>query len=485
VRRWRRAAGGLGPRIVAALVATSAVTLVVAGAAELTPLEDRVRADQLDSLARTAQAGAGAFAELDLARLGDPGLPRAMRVLRSRTRARIVLLDAALRPISDTDPDAGGRFRDAATALRTGRTVRGVSGSGDDATAMVAVPLRADGRVYVIALRRSLSQAGAVIRVVRRALAAAALAGLAAALLLGTLLATRLVRRLRRLRDAALVIAEVGAEAEFEAERGADEVADLSEALAAMHLRVRRQEDARRAFVATASHELRTPLASLSVLLELLDEDLRDAPPGLDAARARVGRARAQSHRLTQLAADLLDLSRLDAQVELRREPLELVELARAVRAEFSPGGPDAEPALRLAGADECWALGDPGAVARILRILVDNALRFTPPGTEVRLATGVAGADVALTVADDGPGVPADERDRIFERFQRGTATAEESGFGLGLAIGRELARRMGGDLRLDAAGAGAAFTLVLPAAATGDEEPSAAVASAPAQRG
>ena len=90
--------------------------------------------------------------------------------------------------------------------------------------------------------------------------------------------------------------------------------------------------------MATASHELRTPLTSLDGMLELLDDDLCSGDADIDDARALLARARAQSRRLGRLAADLLDLSRLDAQVELRSEPVELGELSRAVLAEFELG---------------------------------------------------------------------------------------------------------------------------------------------------
>src|SRR6202166_2894990 len=102
-----------------------------------------------------------------------------------------------------------------------------------------------------------------------------------------------------------------------------------------MHSRLRQQEDARRAFVATASHELRTPLTSLDGMLELLADDLEREPIDLTDARERVARARQQSRRLASLASDLLDLSRIDALFALRREPVELTETARAVAAEF------------------------------------------------------------------------------------------------------------------------------------------------------
>jgi signal transduction histidine kinase len=230
-------------------------------------------------------------------------------------------------------------------------------------------------------------------------------------------------------------------------------------------------------------------------MLELLGEDLQSGAPDLDDAQSLLVRARVQSRRLGRLAADLLDLSRLDAEVQLRSEPVELGELSRAVLAEFELGAAERGVSTVLddhAGA--VWALGDPGSVARIVRILLDNAVRLSPSGSEltVELRNGSqaselrSGAEIgaasvppnplaSLTVADQGPGVSPDERDLIFERFKRGRETAGSAGFGLGLAIGRELAARMGGELVLeeDGGGAGAKFTLRLPVAHAPDEEP------------
>src|SRR5262249_22728017 len=140
--------------------------------------------------------------------------------------------------------------------------------------------------------------------------------------------------------------------------------------------------------------------------------------PDLDDARALLDRARAQSKRLGRLAADLLDLSRLDAKVELRSEPVELGELSRAVIAEFELGTSERGIITRLdehAGA--VWAVGAPGSIARILRILLDNAVRVSPPQSE--LVITVAGDQHAtVSVIDQGPGVPPEERDQIFRRF-------------------------------------------------------------------
>ena len=321
---------------------------------------------------------------------------------------------------------------------------------------------------YVLAVRKSIGEIPSAVSAVRNAFITAALAGLVLTLILGIPLSARLVRRLRRLREAALELAQEGPAVEVPVDRARDEVGDLARTLAVMQRRLQEQEEARRSFVATASHELRTPLTSLDGMLELLDDDLRYAEPDLEDARALLDRARAQSRRLGRLAADLLDLSRLDARVELRSEPVELGELSRAVMAEFELGTADRGIATRLddhGGA--VWAIGDPGSIARILRILLDNAVRVSPPQSELRIT--VAGRRPMRRSPSQikGPGVPPEEREQIFRRFHRGRDTRGQAGFGLGLAIGRELAERMGGDLVLeDTDGPGAQFTLRLPAA-------------------
>jgi signal transduction histidine kinase len=111
-----------------------------------------------------------------------------------------------------------------------------------------------------------------------------------------------------------------------------------------------------------------------------------------------------------------------------------------------------------------CWGSGDPGAVARVVRILLDNALRHAPSSSVVRVLPAYHGEKATVAVEDDGPGVPLEDRERIFVRFERGSSPSGESGFGLGLAIGRELARKMGGELRLAASATGATFVLELP---------------------
>ncbi|MGZ4185343.1 MAG: HAMP domain-containing sensor histidine kinase [Solirubrobacteraceae bacterium] len=501
--RPRRAAFGLRGRIVGAVVVTTVATLAVAAVALLGPLEHSLRHTALTTLERDLKGQVAEFRHVNLtyvaessatqptnpklrdpnAREGDAEQTAVNQLEVSLSRqlgASVTLLgfpDANglnFRPVlpkRDAATAAGDLYDDAARAFRTGKSVYTFGTIDGAAYARAAVPVK---KGFVLTVRRPIDEIPTAVHAVRTAFLTAALAGLALTLILAIPLAGRIVARLRRLREAALRMAQEGPHVEVEVDRARDEVGDLARTFALMQLRLQQQEEARRAFVATASHELRTPLTSLEGMLELLDEDLQTADSDLDDARALLDRARAQSRRLARLAADLLDLSRLDAQVDLRSEPVELSELSRAVIAEFELGTAERRIVSELDDSSgPVWALGDPGSVARILRILLDNAVRASPDGAEIKIVTR-NGPYASLSVCDQGPGVSLEERELIFQRFQRGRDTTGQAGFGLGLAIGRELAERMGGELCLDTSFTpGARFTLTLPVARASDPEP------------
>jgi signal transduction histidine kinase len=480
-----RGALGLRGRIVGVLLITTVATLVVAALALLGPLEQSLRNNARSTLIHELRANRSKrrFAGL---RLGSIPLSQsqvdqlqsALTQLSQRVNAQLVVVLGNPGPDSphgqpllapNADESADDTYGDVAAAFRTRRANYTFGTIDGKEYARAAIPFTsADQFLYVLAVRKSVDQISGAVAVVRNAFATAALAGLLLAVILGVPLSARIVRRLRRLREAALELTHEGPAVVVPVDRARDEVGDLARTLATMQTRLREQEEARRSFVATASHELRTPLTSLDGMLELLDDDLRYAEPDIEDARALLLRARAQSRRLGRLAADLLDLSRLDAKIDLRSEPVELSELSRAVLAEFELGSADRHVSVKLADhGRSVWALGDPGSIARILRILVDNALRVSPPDSELTVGLDESG-DVRVSVCDEGPGVPPEERDQIFRRFHRGRDTRGEAGFGLGLAIGRELAVRMGGELILEDTepGTGAKFTLRLPPA-------------------
>jgi two-component system OmpR family sensor kinase len=216
-----------------------------------------------------------------------------------------------------------------------------------------------------------------------------------------------------------------------------------------------------REFVADASHELRTPLTSVLANLELLAEVL-DGEKG-EAARS----ALRSSQRMRRLVGDLLLLARADARREAPRTPTDLGQVVVEAAAELGPVADghdlhvDATPATVQGARDELY---------RMALNLMENAVRHTPPGTHVR-AHVVAEHDgpAVLTVVDDGPGVRAELRDRVFERFVRGGGDRSTSS-GLGLSIVRAVAESHGGSVELQDALPGARFVVRLPRVASQD---------------
>src|SRR5438034_8200356 len=178
-----------------------------------------------------------------------------------------------------------------------------------------------------------------------------------------------------------------------------------------MRLRVAQLDHARREFIANASHELRTPLFSLGGFLELMaGEDLDEGE-----RRDFVEEMAAQVERLTKLATDLLDLSRLDAgQLAVARAELDVAATARTVGEEFRALAEASGHVLGVDADGPVLARGDEQRVLQIARILVENALRHTPGGTTVVVSAGADGGRASLSVRDDGPGVPSGHQEHL-----------------------------------------------------------------------
>jgi signal transduction histidine kinase len=437
-----------------ALVATSLATLGVAALVVLPPLERRVESDrigELRGLARTIRPDLRGIPIRDRYR-DSPALRLLVQRLQRRAGGRIVVYDSAGRELADTNRGEVYEL-DNVDVLRQDvlRRRDGVF-SGERGNLVYALTVAGAPDRLTLVLTKRLDDSRAAATVMRAALPLALAAGLAVSLLLALLLSFSLMRRLRRLQDDARSLGSEGLTHEVRV-TGHDEVAVVAQALEEMRGRLVEEQESRQQFVSTASHELRTPLSSLQVQLELLREEARDA-----AVAARADAALRQTHRLTALASDLLDISRVDGGARLNVEPLELGELARTIAQEFEPRVP-----LRVEG-QPALALADPAAAARIVRVLLDNAANYGAGTVTVNVAPQPGQA--VLTVQDEGPGLDEQEREQIFRRFARGRAAGNAHGAGLGLAIARGLARAMDGDLEAAPSDAGARLVLTLPAA-------------------
>ena len=336
--------------------------------------------------------------------------------------------------------------------------------------------IRVDGerwRSFAVAARDKVIQVAQPVRIRQGLAADAALRGVLPLVLAAPAMAAALwwliTRSLRPLARVARQVGEQDAAAlqPLPAADLPDEVAPLVAALNALLARLGQAWGQQRAFVADAAHELRSPLTALKLqaqVLRRLSEPPADAgalsvspadrAAALDALVAGVDRA-------SRLVEQLLTLARSEPGAPApTAQPVALAALLRQVLADHAaalaaargsqiellvddaPGAAEPAPVITVAG--------DPAALAVLVRNLVDNALRYTPAGGQVRLTLSSPPTGPLLTVDDNGPGIPEAERERVFERFVRGAAAADAAGSGLGLAIVRSIAQRHGASVVL-----------------------------------
>jgi two-component system OmpR family sensor kinase len=351
------------------------------------------------------------------------------------------------------------------------------------------------GQVYV-QYGRSVSATEATITRVELLLLLGVLIGTGLALLAGMTIARRAMAPIARLTSTAAEIARTrDPSREVPQSEADDEVSELALTLQGM---LRELDAARgeteamlvrqRRFVADASHELRTPLTSVLVNLELLAESLHGEQG--EAARS----ALRSSQRMRRLVADLLLLARTDVGRVIPHEPCALDQVVVEAASELGPVSSEHEISLDVGRTGPVIVEGARDELHRLTINLLENALRHTPAGTQIRVSTelvGVGGAksgqvesaqnkggaetqdQALLIVEDDGPGVPEHLRDTLFERFVRGAGDRGGS-FGLGLAIVRAVAETHGGSVSIEPTGErdgvsyGARFIVRLPAAST-----------------
>jgi signal transduction histidine kinase len=448
--------------------------LIVAGAIAVSyllvvpPLEGQLREQKVDAVAESAQVHVGPLRATVGRRVPTEVVRARLTTAASRSGARVTLLDVAsgtqgrgltVGLDSQAGSDGDSRFVLADQAVRSGRTVRGTEPTSRGRVAEVAIPLFIGRTVVKVAVfSDDLEAVSANVAFIRKRILLGGLVALALAVLAGYVVARALTARVRRLERAAHQVAEGDFSTRIRID-SEDELGRLAAAFDKMQRQLAELQTAREQFIATASHELRTPIFSLGGFLELLaDEEMDD-----ETRRAFIEQIRGQVDRLTKLTTELLDLSRLGSgALVLRPEPTDLGVLAREVTAEFTPAL--GEHSLELAVPTTVEVECDPERVAQVLRILMDNAVVHTPPGTVIRVSAERVNGHAQLAVSDTGHGIARKTLPHIFEPFY--TASADGSrGAGLGLAIAFELAERMDGELTARSRPGATTFTLVLPA--------------------
>ncbi|HEV2812471.1 MAG TPA: HAMP domain-containing sensor histidine kinase [Solirubrobacteraceae bacterium] len=429
-------------------------------------LEDNLEEQKLESLS----SDAGEFSDAIVAArdLEIEKLKKVVRRTGDRAGSRVTLLrvdrvsgNLQTAPVADSIGETGDlQFEVATQAARSRRIATGTETSVDGRLAQAALPVMQGKDVErVVVYSASLSDVEANVDLVRDRILVSGAIALLLALGAGLLLASRLARRIKTLEGTARRVARGDMTVRFPVDRD-DELGQLAFALDDMQRQLAQLDSARKRFIATASHELRTPIFSLGGFLELLQDEELDP----DTRDAFLTQLRGQVDRLGKLATDLLDLSKLEAgSLELRPEPTDLGVLTKAVTSEFEPrlARHHSRIELRLDGG-HVEAEVDPERVAQILRILIDNALAHTPPGTNMVVTADRQDGHVKLTVRDFGEGIKRQALERLFEPFY---SAGDNQGSGLGLAIARELADRMQGRLSVEALAGRTTFTLELPA--------------------
>jgi two-component system sensor histidine kinase MprB len=277
--------------------------------------------------------------------------------------------------------------------------------------------------------------------------------GIAVAAALAALVATAALRPVRRLTAAAETVAATGDLSERVSVAGTDELGRLAgrfnEMLAALEDSVGRQ----RRLVADASHELRTPLTAARANVDLV----REGKIPEEEVRHALDEASVELNSLTSLVSDLVELAR-GTERQLRIEEVQLDELVAGIVERAKARAPQATFVSALS---PTVVHVDLVLIERAISNLIDNALKYSPPGTPVEVTV----RDGEVVVADHGPGIPAEDLPRIFDRFYRAAGARSKPGAGLGLAIVREAAEAHGGKATAESTAAGARFRLTLPA--------------------
>ena len=323
------------------------------------------------------------------------------------------------------------------------------------------------GRKGIIRLMENLADIEETLRSLRLALLLMTPAGIAVAALGGFWLSGKALAPVDQITRRARELEATKLDQRLPEPGSDDEIGRLVKTLNHMFGRLEASFEAMKRFTADASHELRTPLATLRNTIDVTLARPRSEQEQREALES-VGE---EVERLQAIVEDLLLLARADSgRLVMRREPIDLGQLASALAATYEARLQERDLDLRIDLADPGHILGDERWLFQAVGNLLDNALKFTPAGGRIALEVSAARGMVSLAVSDSGPGIPEDSLDRIFERFYQTEASrnrADHAGAGLGLAIVAWIVNAHGGSIAAsNGAGGGARFQFELPAA-------------------
>ena len=297
-------------------------------------------------------------------------------------------------------------------------------------------------------------------------------AGIAVVMLcLSGLLSRVMTRKIGRLLTAIRQVRE-GAYSHRAEVQGHDEIAQLAQEFNSLTDRLQTTENARRRFVSDASHELKTPLAAIRLLT---DSILQTENIDRETAREFVTDIGQEAERLSRITEDLLQLTRLDNGVLEPPAVVDVLPVLEQVMRMMSLLAQERNTELTYRAAEGCTVLATKDEIHQIIYNLVDNAVKYTPPGSTVQVTLARGGDTVVLTVEDNGVGIPEEDLPRIFERFYRvdKARSREAGGTGLGLAIISDTIQKRGGTVEAaNRPGGGAIFTVRWPRQERGERQ-------------
>lgn len=351
--------------------------------------------------------------------------------------------------------------------LRDGETVFWtVTDFGEEPVRMVSLPVAVGPRRYAVQVAMSLDDAYAVLRVGRWLFLSMSLVILAGIGLTSVLLARKALRPIDRMVTRARHIGEANLAERLPHPGTRDEIGRLVETLNEMLGRLEQSFEIQRRFTADASHELRSPLSRLRAELEVTLRRPRGVPEYEETLRSCLD----EVQRVQSLTEELLELARIDGRQEPESaQPIAVSEILGAAVSAVTSEAERRGIVVVVEHPPELLVNAAPVAAKVALANIFDNAVKFSPPGGEVRVAVTAGREEAVIAVSDTGPGVSPEDVPRLFQRFYRGKASraTDAPGVGLGLAIARALVERQGGRISVEASGEkGATFTIHLPRA-------------------
>ena len=321
----------------------------------------------------------------------------------------------------------------------------------------IAVPVRAGGETAgVFVITSAVGEDAADVTEAIQVAAGVALAVLLLVSVIGFVAAGRVLAPLRELDSAARAIGSSDLTQRIEVE-GDDEIAELGRTFNAMLDRLEAAFSSQREFISDAGHELRTPITIIGGHLELMPDDPEER-------RETLALVRDELDRMGRFVDDLLTLAKAERPDFLRVRDVDVDELTEELMAKAQALAPRA---WELGGIGVGQVRADRQRLTQAMMSLAQNAVEHTREGDRIAIGSELEPGRLRMWVEDDGPGIPAADQERVFERFARGDAERRSEGAGLGLAIVRAIAEAHGGRVRLRSApGEGSRFTLELPVA-------------------